>query len=734
MLRHLTISALTTLLLAAELHASSASSTSTDEILALLSVPRVVGRERAASAFVEQRLGGLGGQPAERDRLGNLVLVVGSGSPRRLFAAPLDEPGYAVSRIQDDGYLRLVPVGDGRRGTLWDQFHFGQQVTISTSRGAVTGAIAIPSTHLGRLRRDSGGTIEPLTFHDAFVDVGAQSASEVAALGIELLDTVTLVKRPVRLADDTVAGPSAELATSAVALVDVARRAARNGVEGTAIFAWTVLDSLNGKGLETVLHRHGPFDEAFLLSDRFALGDGDADGLKAPGATPSALGSGPLHADATSRGEAPFAPRRPSPATGGPHWGETRVSWLGLPARFPATPVETVSLADARALADTLAGLARVAGATAASPPPDQPSSPTGLRAPAPLHSRAAELLAALIEPAGVSGAEGPVRDAIRARLPAWAQPRVDGAGNLEVRFGAAVDEQTRGAHRVFVAHLDEVGFRVDRVRDDGRLEVTERGGFYPWLWEAQAALVHTPRGDLPAIFAPRAGYLAAGARRSAEPLLVDVGAGSRARALELGIVPGSSTVTMPKRMARLGRHRALARGMDDRVGSAALLLALERIDPAAIVRPVTFAWSVEEETGMIGAAALAERLGEVETVFPVDTHVSSDSPVESDGYAWSELGAGAVLRALESIHFVHGDDLDRVRRIARERGIPLQVAMTHGGTDGQPFLAYGGRSVPLSWPGRYSHSPIEVMDLRDLEALVDLIVALVEEPVGSGP
>ena len=54
---------------------------------------------------------------------------------------------------------------------------------------------------------------------------------------------------------------------------------------------------------------------------------------------------------------------------------------------------------------------------------------------------------------------------------------------------------------------------------------------------------------------------------------------------------------------------------------------------------------------------------------------------------------------------------------------------MTHGGTDGQPFLAYGGRSVPISWPGRYSHSPVEVMDLRDLDALVDLIVALATEP-----
>jgi putative aminopeptidase len=682
------------------------------EVTALLSTPRVVGREEAAAGLVVERLGSL---EVERDRLGSVVVVLGAGAPRRLLAAPLDETGYAVSRIQDDGYLRLVPLGDGRRGTLWDQHHFGQEVTIATSRGPVPGAVAIPSTHLGRLRRDSDA---PLTFHDAFVDVGAESASEVAALGIELMDPVTLVKRPFRLAGDTVAAPSAALGAGAIALVEAARRAARDGVDGTAVFAWTTLDSLNRKGLEAVVHRHGPFDEAILVSDRFALADPPA--LPPPG-------SGPLFAGAGAERAPPHEPREPSPGTGGPRWADAGVTWIGLPVRFPATPVESVALGDAWALAGRLAGFVGAdPDAPSASPPPR-----TGARAPRrhPLHAEPAALLAALIARPGVSGAEGPVREEIRARLPAWARPEVDAAGNLTVRVGPAITEASRGAHRVFVAHMDEVGFAVERVRDDGRLELARRGGLYPWLWEAQAAVVRGSGGDLPAIFEPRDGHLTADARRPAEPLVVDLGAGSRARALELGVVEGETTVTMPKGMVRLGRHRAVARGFDDRVGSAALLLALERLDPATVTRPLTFAWSTGEEVGLLGAAALAARLGEIETVFPVDTHVSSDSPMESDSYAWSELGGGAVLRALESIHFVARADMDAVRRLARERGIPLQVAMTHGGTDGQPFLAYGGRSVPLSWPGRYSHSPVEVMDLRDLDALVDLVVALAEEP-----
>ncbi len=84
------------------------------------------------------------------------------------------------------------------------------------------------------------------------------------------------------------------------------------------------------------------------------------------------------------------------------------------------------------------------------------------------------------------------------------------------------------------------------------------------------------------------------------------------------------------------------------------------------------------------------------------------------------------MIRVLESLNFTPRRHVDDLLELARTRGIPVQVGMTSGATDGQPFLAYGIPSLPISWPGRYSHSPIEVLDLRDLEALVDLIAAIV--------
>ena len=69
-----------------------------------------------------------------------------------------------------------------------------------------------------------------------------------------------------------------------------------------------------------------------------------------------------------------------------------------------------------------------------------------------------------------------------------------------------------------------------------------------------------------------------------------------------------------------------------------------------------------------------------------------------------------------------------KILKLADNNNIKTQYGMTSGGTDGQPFLSYGIPSVPISWPGRYSHSPIEIMDLRDMNSLVKLIKAVIED------
>jgi len=110
--------------------------------------------------------------------------------------------------------------------------------------------------------------------------------------------------------------------------------------------------------------------------------------------------------------------------------------------------------------------------------------------------------------------------------------------------------------------------------------------------------------------------------------------------------------------------------------------------------------------------------------VHAVDTFVSSDSPLESPRIAFAPLGRGPVARALDNSSVTPPAYLDSLVALARARKLPLQVGTTNGGNDGSVFSDWGVPDVPIGWPLRYSHSPAEVVDLRDVAGLVDIVAA----------
>ncbi|WP_199243438.1 M20/M25/M40 family metallo-hydrolase [Hymenobacter sedentarius] len=665
----------------------------------------VSGREEEASRFV---MALFKAGTVQRDRLGNLVLVLGTGTPRRLLVAPLDEPGYVVSQIQDNGYLRVAPVGSGQVGPLFHQFLEGHDVSIITEQGARNAISCVPSSHYENLRAEPERNKPPFSWQAAFLDVGATSAAGVAQQGIRLLDPLTLEKKTAIIAQQWVAAPAMKAKAAAMALATVAQTLAAAPVKGTVVIAWTTLELLNGKGFEAVANQYGPFDEVYRFDRTLeAEPTGTAQFLASP-ALPWAL-----------PGQVLVQPARPArkPVLPNTKLAAARTYLLGLPARYANTPVEAVAVADVQQL--TQAWLQAAGAATTLATLP-MPAAKSNLIQPA--QSPAAKLLAGLVGQYGVSTAETPVREFIARQLPTWAKPVVDPAGNLTLTFGQGK------RHLVFVAHMDEVGFVVDSIRPDGRLVLGLKGGAYTWLWEAQPALLHIPgQADIAAVFEPRPGYQKATKSSPTGALTAFAGFTSAQQAQAAGIRPGTTSVTMPKQLRPLGPQRAAARGFDDRVGCAALLLSLQKLDPAKLPYRVTYVWSVGEEIGLIGSAFAAQHLQDASVVYPIDTFVSSDAPQESRAFGYCPLGQGAVIRVLESPNFARRDLVREVHALADRQKIPIQEGMTVGGTDGLEFLNYGIPSVPLSWPGRYSHSPVEVLDYRDMDSLVRLLRALVQ-------
>jgi putative aminopeptidase FrvX len=640
------------------------------------------GREYLATGEIMRALPGW-----KRDNLGNLILRKGSGSPRRVVACALDRPGFAVTEITDDGYLRLREAGAGRQHSLWIQFHEGQRIKVLTRTGTVPGVVIVKSTHLQRGRVANAPVT---TLDDLWVDVGAASKADVQRLGIEMLDPVVRDSEGWPYAG-FVAGSFAGMRVGCAAVA----HAAQGKVDtGETIFLLTTLRSFGHDGLEAALRSLGRVDGVTLLEQST---------------------EGPNSSDGFSQRLVEKPPYLPEST------GLTSVTILAPRVRFPGTLVETVKVSDAEKLftaVEKIAGVsfepARRFVSFSLHPSPAQRQD---------AFSVTANLLKSLADVPAVSGHERPVREAIIAALPAWARPltRTDNEGNLILEVGPDRDPL------MFIAHQDEVGFEVTNIAADGTVSLRTRGGLFPSLWEGQPALLHLDRkGDppLPGVFVPR------DTATTKQPEALTAWFGMDAEGLKKRGVTNGSSVTAFKSATRLGNTRFTARALDDRAGSTALVLAARRITPATLRRKVIFAWSVREETGLEGAIALAKHYGTlVKRVYSVDTFVSSDSPAESTRFAYTPLGRGAVIRGLDNSAVAPLPELDRILSIARGNAIPIQVGATNGGTDGSDFVRYGVLHVSLSWPGRYSHSPVEVLDLRDLQALERLIHSIAIAP-----
>ncbi|HVB30648.1 MAG TPA: M20/M25/M40 family metallo-hydrolase [Gemmatimonadaceae bacterium] len=658
-----------------------------------IGLPTAPGRERFATDRIQAADRGW-----TRDALGDLVKTRGSGAPVRVVACGLDAPAYMISQITDDGYLRVQMDGNGARRPLWDDFHLGQRILVETGNPAtpdsvkfVPGVFLVRSTHLWRGQPATNGVP---TVDDLWIDVGARNAAEASRMGIRLLDPVFRDLPPWQVAN-YVTGPDAASRAGCAAV-----EAASQGTPatGTDIFVIAVQSSFNWSGLTGVLSRTHNADSVIVVTASRVRA---ADTTAAVGVEPMRLAS-----------------------LAGMHVGAAYA--LAVRSRYPNTLVESVSSSDLRALFERVASAADVR--TTAKPAMPVATLPIAAERHDSL-SRDADLLARLTDRYAVSGHEGPVRDLIRDALPAWAKSRavVDSAGNMYVAVGPDRDTV------VIVAHMDEVGFDVAKVNPDGLVELRMRGGFYTSLWAGQPALLHrdtdvqgstgvrdcaaTSATALKGVFVPPDDVLA----RNSRTVYAWFGPDPAA----LGVAPGM-TVTAYKCATRLGALRFTARAIDDRAGDTSLLLAMDMIDPAKLDHKVIFAFSTREEIGLNGAEALAaEFRTSVRRVLAIDTFVSSDSPLEDKRFADTPIGMGPVARMMDNSSVTPPDEMARLFRIAAAHGIPLQNGTTNGGNDGSAFTRYGVVDVPIGWPLRDSHSPAEVIDLRDVRSLARLVAAL---------
>ena len=678
------------------------------------------------------------------DNLGDVIVTVGSGTPRRLIVTPIDEPGFVVSGITDDGYLRLQRLPQSGLPPIFNELYSAQPVKIGVAGGKwIDGVVAGLSIHL---QPDRANPPKSNDIDNMYVDIGASSAAEARKAGVDILSPVAIDRGLEDLAGQEIAGASVGDKFGAAALVELLRKIDPANVKGTLTIAFAVQQRTGARGLQRILRATQP--EEMIYIGRLLPG-GAVPGMKgvhrAPRREP---GSGVLLGLAQTNDELSglaselerLAAANNVPLATDYSAGLIPASYLPLPdlpakwahlalaTAWSDTPAETIDAKD-------LAGLERLLELYAqgkAAPPQEaivgRDASPDNHEVSS--TPPTTELLSRLTTTYGASNHEQTVREVVKSLLPKWAKPETDDAGNLILHLGTA-PAAAKTPKILVIAHMDEIGFQVKSISNDGRLEADLLGGMILSFYQGHPVVVHTSARDLQGVIELPNGWdetTFEWPNEAENPIRIDVGARTPEEVANLGVKVGDS-ITIPKKYRPLLGTRANARSFDDRVGDTALISAVWSLGSSLPDRDVTFVWSTGEELGLVGAAALAKRLAaenhEPDYVFAVDTLVSSDSPLESKRFGDAQIGKGFAIRAVDGSNIAPAPLVDRLAHLARANRIPVQLGVTGGGNDGAAFVPYGAVDIPLGWPLRYSHSPAEVIDTRDVDALARIVAAL---------
>jgi putative aminopeptidase FrvX len=338
------------------------------------------------------------------------------------------------------------------------------------------------------------------------------------------------------------------------------------------------------------------------------------------------------------------------------------------------------------------------------------------------------ELLRTLSNAHGVSGSEGSVYSVIRKELKGYVDEiHEDPLGNM-----IAVKKGNK--FRVMLAaHMDEIGLMVKYIDEKGFIRFIALGGWYgPTLYN-QRVLLHASEGPVYGVIGGKPPHMMDEEERKKgvkiDDMFIDVGATNREETGHLGIDVGTP-ITIDREFRELANSRVTGKAFDNRAGVAMLIKTLQTMKSPLTVYGV---FTVQEEVGLKGARTSAYTI-EPDVAIATDVTIPGDHPGIEMKDAAVEMGKGPVITIVDS----SGRGLIADRRVVKwlkdaadVHGITVQMEVGTGGTTDATaiHLTKGGiPSTTISPPTRYIHSPVEVLDLQDIEAGVKLLVAVLKK------
>lgn len=321
-----------------------------------------------------------------------------------------------------------------------------------------------------------------------------------------------------------------------------------------------------------------------------------------------------------------------------------------------------------------------------------------------------------LIAVPSISGRESRICNALRSMVePLVDSVEVDALGNL---IAHKVGTGKNKKKIVLCAHMDEIGFMVNFIEENGYIRISNIGGisfvasaFSPVVFENGVKGVLVPEQRLEKL-----------SDYNANHFYIDIGAKDRKDA-EKRVKIGDFAVVAPS-MTRLAHKRVAGRPFDDRIGCAILVKIVEALDTCE--HDVDLVFSVQEEVGCRGAKTAGYALApDYALVFDV---TGTGDAIGATPMA-VKVGGGAAIKIKDASVICHTEVVETLTQLAKDNKIAHQhEILMYGGTDTSSIQVAGdGVKVgALSIPSRYIHSGVEVVDLGDAEACMKLALAFI--------
>jgi endoglucanase len=295
-----------------------------------------------------------------------------------------------------------------------------------------------------------------------------------------------------------------------------------------------------------------------------------------------------------------------------------------------------------------------------------------------------------------------------------------------------AVLNKGGGPRIMLAAHADEIAMAVNYIDDKGFIYVRRMGGIDAAITKAQRVVIHARHGAVKGVVGNVAPHLM---KLEGDPkppkiheIFIDIGCASRQQAEEL--VRVGDPITLTDEFDILRGDLAVARAFDNRIGTFAVAetLRLLKESKAKLHCEVCAVSNVQEEVGLLGARQIAYSLHpDVALVVDV-THATDYPTVNKAQHGDIKIGKGP---AITHGGCNHPEVVKRIEAVAKQKRIPLQheaMSATSGTDTDAIFWTRGGiASALISLPNRYMHSPVEVVSLKDLELIPQLMAAFVQ-------